>query len=275
MTSFHPHLLQTLSKWSSKIQAVAPSVLLPSNRGAFSKGGQNLKSAVQLVEETLHDQNKLLTRTQILRVKKVRIGAALVDRVDDAEVVDVDVFDDTDFYQKILRDIIDARGDGSKNDDWMLLQKQKKAKKKVDTKASKGRKLRYVRPISFAALTHCSTCNIATRSMKNCKTLWYQCQLLASGTKSKSTSYSRRFWARDSKILHSTRRRRKCRAIYNLEDLESLDKIYIVHFQFILWGYDTRLHVFWRSSKLLKWVCRLGGKAQPLKWNKAKYTASN
>ncbi|KJA15245.1 hypothetical protein HYPSUDRAFT_48566 [Hypholoma sublateritium FD-334 SS-4] len=141
--AFHPHLLQTLSKWSAKIQAVAPSVLLPSNRGAFSKGGQNLKSAVELVEETLHDQNKLLTRTQIPRVKKPRIGGAPVDKIDHAEVVDADVFDDTDFYQKILRDIIDARGDGSKNDDWMLLQKQKKAKKKVDTKASKGRKLRY------------------------------------------------------------------------------------------------------------------------------------
>lgn len=146
--SFHPHLLQTLSKWSAKIQAVAPSVLLPSNRGAFSKGGQNLKSAVQLVEETLHDHNKLLMRTQIPRVKKARIGVAPVDKVDDTEVVDTDVFDDTDFYQKILRDIIDARGDGSKSDDWMLLQKQKKAKKKVDTKASKGRKLRCV-PLHF------------------------------------------------------------------------------------------------------------------------------
>ena len=244
MISFHPHLLQTLSKWSAKIQAVAPSVLLPSNRGAFSKGGQNLKSAVQLVEETLHDQNKLLARTQILRVKKARIGAAPVDRVDDAEVVDADVFDDTDFYQKILRDIIDARGDGSKNDDWMLLQKQKKAKKKVDTKASKGRKLRYVRPVSFAAFTHCSTCNIATRSMKSCKILWYQCQYLVRGTKSKLTSYSRRFWARDSRILRSTRRKRKCRMIYNLEDLESLDKTYIGHFQFILWGFVARLHFF-------------------------------
>lgn len=57
--------------------------------------------------------------------------------------VDVEVFDDTDFYQQLLRDVIDARGNGvGGGDDWMVVQKQKKAKKKVDTKASKGRKLR-------------------------------------------------------------------------------------------------------------------------------------
>src|SRR5258708_5498963 len=60
---FHPYLIQTLTKWSSKIQAVAPSALLPSNRGAFSnKSAHGLKSAVQLVDETLHgaDYEKIL-----------------------------------------------------------------------------------------------------------------------------------------------------------------------------------------------------------------------
>lgn len=57
---------------------------------------------------------------------------------------DAEMFDDTDFYQQLLRDVIDSRGDngGGTTNDWMILQKQKKAKKKVDTKASKGRKLR-------------------------------------------------------------------------------------------------------------------------------------
>ncbi|KAE9393452.1 TRAUB-domain-containing protein [Gymnopus androsaceus JB14] len=60
----------------------------------------------------------------------------------DEPEVDVEIFDDTDFYQQLLRDVIDAR-DASGANDWMVIQKQKKAKKKVDTKASKGRKLRY------------------------------------------------------------------------------------------------------------------------------------
>jgi len=141
--SFHPYLLQTLSKWSSKIQAVAPSVLLPSNRGTFLKGSQQLKSATQLIDESLADHEKLLAKTQILRGKKGRIGAPQEENVDVPDAVDPDIFDDTDFYQKMLRDIIDARGDNNGGEDWMVSQKQKKAKKKVDTKASKGRKLRY------------------------------------------------------------------------------------------------------------------------------------
>ncbi|KAF9564265.1 TRAUB-domain-containing protein [Agrocybe pediades] len=143
--AFHPYLIQTLSKWSSKIQAVAPSVLLPSNRGAFLKGGQTLKSVVQLIDENLADHDKLLERTQTLRVKKPRLGIKPAETKDEEseDKPGVENFDDTDFYQKLLRDIIDSRGDGNKNEDWMVLQKQKKAKKKVDTKASKGRKIRY------------------------------------------------------------------------------------------------------------------------------------
>ncbi|KII85809.1 hypothetical protein PLICRDRAFT_44220 [Plicaturopsis crispa FD-325 SS-3] len=132
-SAFHPHLVPTLQKWSAKIQAVAPSVLLPSTRNAFSKAHAP-KSAVQLVDDALGDHAKLLKRTRTRRA------------AEDDDLEDVEVFDDTDFYQQLLRDVIDARGNGVGGaDDWMLVQKQKKAqkKKKVDTKASKGRKLRY------------------------------------------------------------------------------------------------------------------------------------
>ncbi|KAJ7623459.1 apoptosis antagonizing transcription factor-domain-containing protein [Roridomyces roridus] len=141
--AYHPHLVQTLSKWSSKIQAVAPSVLLPSNRNAFSsRNSQNLKSAVQLVDETLSDHRKLIERTQMRRGKGIRLGET-AEEEDEENKLDVEVFDDTDFYQQLLRDIIDSRGNGPGSNDWMAAQKQKKAKKKVDTKASKGRKIRY------------------------------------------------------------------------------------------------------------------------------------
>jgi protein AATF/BFR2 len=147
----HPHLIQTLTKWSSKIQAVAPSVLLPSGRGTFSnKSAHGLKSAVQLVDETLHGANyeKVLARTKMTR-GGIRVGrvAAEEDVVVGERVLNMEVFDDTDFYQQLLRDVIDARGSGNGPtgvDDSMILQKQKKSKKMVDTKASKGRKLRCV-----------------------------------------------------------------------------------------------------------------------------------
>ncbi|KAG6868416.1 hypothetical protein C0993_003360 [Termitomyces sp. T159_Od127] len=141
--TYHPHLVQTLAKWSAKIQAVAPSVLLPSNRGAFSsKNSQNTKTVLQLIDETLADHAKLVARTQIRRSKGARIGAPEISD-DEVSQEDPNVFDDTDFYQQMLRDVIESKGNGSGGDDWMTIQKQKKAKKKVDTKASKGRKLRY------------------------------------------------------------------------------------------------------------------------------------
>jgi protein AATF/BFR2 len=147
---FHPYLLQTLLKWSSKIQAVAPSVLLPSNRNAFSfKSSVNtIKSAVQLVDDNLNDKEKLITRTRVRRVQGSRVGEEKEeDKEDDddeaEEVVDEDIFDDTDFYQQLLRDVIDSRGSiAGGGEDGLGVQKQKKVKKKVDTKASKGRKLR-------------------------------------------------------------------------------------------------------------------------------------
>ncbi|KAL0580603.1 DNA-directed DNA polymerase delta [Marasmius crinis-equi] len=134
---YHRYLTQTLNRWSAKIQAVAPSVLLPTNRNAFSKDRNQIKSAVQLIDENLSEHAKLLSRTHVWRGKGARLGTT-----SQAEEKDEDIFDDTDFYQQLLRDVIDSR-DASGASDWMMAQKERKAKKKVDTKASKGRKLRY------------------------------------------------------------------------------------------------------------------------------------
>ncbi|KAI9461447.1 apoptosis-antagonizing transcription factor [Boletus coccyginus] len=142
--AYHVHLVQTLNKWSSKIQAVAPSILLPSNRNAFSRTNQHIKSAPQLIDETLADHSKVLARTRIYRGKGSRLGVSTMDEDRTGGREDPEVFDDTDFYHQLLRDVIDARGNGTGgNGDWMAVQKEKRAKKKVDTKASKGRKLRY------------------------------------------------------------------------------------------------------------------------------------
>lgn len=39
------------------------------------------------------------------------------------DTTDPDNFDDTDFYQKMIRNIIDAPGDSNGDEDWMILQK--------------------------------------------------------------------------------------------------------------------------------------------------------
>ncbi|KAF9786508.1 apoptosis-antagonizing transcription factor [Thelephora terrestris] len=142
-SAYHPHLVQTLSKWSNKIQSVAPSVLLPSNRNAFTKSSRNEpKNAVQLISESFSDQTswtKMVDRTRVYRGKGERIGSGFSQHGER----DPEVFDDTDFYQQLLRDVIDARNGGSGSQDWIQAQKERKKRKVVDTKASKGRKIRY------------------------------------------------------------------------------------------------------------------------------------
>ncbi|KAI0343130.1 TRAUB-domain-containing protein, partial [Trametopsis cervina] len=144
--AFHPHLVQTLSKWSAKIQAVAPSVLLPSNRTSFKNptaqgAGPGIVEVIDAVLTS--DTHKYLTRTRRKVIEDDEGPAS----DNSAEVIQI--FDDTDFYQQLLRDVIELRGaeagDSVGEQEWMRRQKMSKAKRRkiIDTKASKGRKLRY------------------------------------------------------------------------------------------------------------------------------------
>jgi Apoptosis-antagonizing transcription factor, C-terminal len=144
-----------------------------------------------LIDETLVDHKKLLAMTRISRGKKGRIGA-LQESVEVPDAADPDIFDDTDFYQKMLRDIIDAREDSNGGEDWMILQKQKKAKKKVDTKASKGRKLKFVNGLAHVVFS-INLYLIGMKFMRSCKALWFQSPFLGHGMMSRLTSCSLRF----------------------------------------------------------------------------------
>lgn len=98
---------------------MAPTALLSSGRTTFSRSlpGQT-KTAVDLIEETTSG-GKAVARTRVRRAgQKRRIGEGLeaeleVNAAPQAaaafETLDVDeVFDDADFYQQLLRDVIDS-----------------------------------------------------------------------------------------------------------------------------------------------------------------------
>ena len=148
---YHPWTVDTLAKWSAKVQAVAPNVLLPDNRGSFLRDGKRAQiGVVGLVDELLRaDGAKLLDRTRKRRDGRARIGQTRLAEEREAaeEELDGEVFDDADYYQQLLRDVIAARGGGDAQGEaqWQIEQRERKAKRKktVDTKASKGRKLRY------------------------------------------------------------------------------------------------------------------------------------
>jgi hypothetical protein len=195
----HPDAIQTLYKWSSKTLAMSPTSLLAPHRPTFSKSArhsQKAKTAPQLVDEILADLEKLRARTRVLRS-----SAAMMDGEGGKETMEKEIFDDTDFYQGLLRDLINSRtGSGVGEEDWTVERKQKK-KKAVDTKASKGRKLRFANEI-FIPLLIVFLRSPGTRRMKNYRTSWCRfTPCMVDGMKNKLMNYLHHFSEKDLKLV--------------------------------------------------------------------------
>lgn len=104
----HESNLSSLQKWSAKVQAVAPSALLPSSRDSFKIGSTRTKSAGELVAEATRDPEKLLKTT---RCRISRVGSVQTEEVEGDDDGDEETFDDRDFYRSMLRDVIESKGD--------------------------------------------------------------------------------------------------------------------------------------------------------------------
>ena len=155
----------TIDKWNTKVML-----------GSGAKGGTKFKALNQSVltqtANVLQDMHRLVRRSRVKRSRYSVLGAALVpDLVQDGadageegggdgsegeglegrrslkEEVDEEAFDDTDFYQLLLRDLIESSSSSQASDLQQQLRTARRAAGKagrvVDTKASKGRKLRY------------------------------------------------------------------------------------------------------------------------------------
>lgn len=157
--AFKPYRDATLQRWHDKTRLTL---------GKSSRGfGAFDRSILTQVEQVLMDEERLLRRTQTRRSEytvlgKSEVPAAVPEDVPaDAEPplkanphlkdVDEDIFDDDDFYHQLLRELIERRTSVADPNDqvamgrqWLAIQKlRSKIKKKVDTKASKGRKIRF------------------------------------------------------------------------------------------------------------------------------------
>lgn len=123
----------TLTKWSNKIQA-ASGLDKAKKFKALNQG------ILAQIEESKSDREKLLRRT---RIKRFKAAANTTVSQDD---ISADIYDDGDFYQEMLKDLIDSRMLDSTNGNqmkWIATRQPKQKKANVDTRASKGRKLRY------------------------------------------------------------------------------------------------------------------------------------
>uniref|UniRef100_A0AC35TWB5 Protein AATF n=1 Tax=Rhabditophanes sp. KR3021 TaxID=114890 RepID=A0AC35TWB5_9BILA len=135
---FEPHRQATLKKWDDRTRLV--SMRPGKNFGSFES------NVSKQIEKIMSDKARLIRRSQTKRGDVNRLGATSEGNFD------VEIFDDDDFYQVILKDLIDRKSADTSDPiqmskQWLEIQKlrQRKTKKKnVDHKASKGRKCAFV-----------------------------------------------------------------------------------------------------------------------------------
>ncbi|KAK0109749.1 rRNA-processing protein bfr2 [Cadophora gregata] len=127
----------TLEKWSSKVRGTTS---LPISRKLNPSAPQ--QSITSVLQDQLASSEHLVQKTRIPR------ACAPVQR--DAKLTeDPNIYDDGNFYQMLLKELVDQRRVESltapaagKALQWTAV-KEVKTRKNVDTKASKGRKMRF------------------------------------------------------------------------------------------------------------------------------------
>ncbi|NP_001280458.1 protein AATF-like [Acyrthosiphon pisum] len=136
--SFKPYRDETIQFWNERTK-------LASGKAAKSDFSAFDQPTLLQIDQIMADKTRLIERTQIKRSKYCIVGNPESINTD----VDQEIFDDDDFYHKLLRDYIenktaDITDSFQLGKQWLQLQKlRSKMKRKVDTRSTKGRKLRY------------------------------------------------------------------------------------------------------------------------------------
>ncbi|XP_062448385.1 protein AATF isoform X2 [Rhea pennata] len=176
---FRTYRNSVLQKWHDKTKLAS---------GKMGKGfGAFERSILTQIDHIMMDKERLLRRTQTKRSVYRVLGKQEQEShpvpeslPENSEVlpqtdsnrhlkdIDEEIFDDDDFYHQLLRELIERKTSSLDPNDqvamgrqWLAIQKlRSKIKKKVDRKASKGRKIRYhvhSKLVSFMApIDHCT-----------------------------------------------------------------------------------------------------------------------
>uniref|UniRef100_A0A8C6J1G4 Uncharacterized protein n=1 Tax=Melopsittacus undulatus TaxID=13146 RepID=A0A8C6J1G4_MELUD len=176
---FRTYRNSVLQKWHEKTKLASGKV--GKGFGAFER------SILTQIDHIMMDKERLLRRTQTKRSVYTVLGKqereshpvpeslpenseVLPESESNRHLKDIDeeIFDDDDFYHQLLRDFIERKTTSLDPNDqvamgrqWLAIQKlRSKIKKKVDRKASKGRRIRYhvhSKLVSFMApIDHCT-----------------------------------------------------------------------------------------------------------------------
>ncbi|XP_050500985.1 protein AATF-like [Diabrotica virgifera virgifera] len=141
---YKDHRNSVIKKWHEK------------TRMPVLKNMTNNHSIIQHIEHSLGDKDKLIKRTRLKRSDYKIIGEdSASDNEEEStqekpsEEYNSEIFDDDDFYHQLLRELIEFKSSSLTDPvqlgrQWVQLQNlRSKMKRKIDTKATKGRKIRY------------------------------------------------------------------------------------------------------------------------------------
>ena len=137
---FLSHQNRIIQEWNDKIQLASPAFL-------HKKFKTINTSILGQIEQIWNDRPRLIKRAQQIRGKPY--GILGKPPIQDSSNIDEEIFDDADFYQEILKEIIESKIDPSGDPvtqarQWLVSkQLQEKQKKSYEKRATKGRQLRY------------------------------------------------------------------------------------------------------------------------------------
>ncbi|XP_050451004.1 protein AATF [Cataglyphis hispanica] len=138
--SYKEYRDSVIKKWNDKTRIATGS--------SKSLGQTTLKQ----IEFAMSDISKLRKKTQLKRSEYNIVGKSLLTEDNDGRRIqeyDAEIYDDDDFYHQLLRDLIEYKSSDvtdpvQLSKQWIQLQNmRKKMKMKIDTRATKGRKVRY------------------------------------------------------------------------------------------------------------------------------------
>lgn len=148
--SYTPYRNEVLQKWHDRTK-VASSSAKTANLSSLS--------IVKKIENALLSKDEAIRKTQLYRggyklfegpIQSPTKEQTVENTSDPQQIYDGEIYDDSDFYHALLRELIEYKSNTAENPQEIsakLAELQKlrnKMKKQVDTRASKGRKIRYV-----------------------------------------------------------------------------------------------------------------------------------
>lgn len=130
-----------VQKWNEKTRITS---------GKLNKGMS--ETTLKQIEFALNDKEKLLKKSRLKRSEYKIVGKEQVIEDSDGRRIqdhDSEIYDDDDFYHQLLRDLIEYKSSDitdpiQLSKQWIKLQNmRRKMKRKIDTRATKGRRIRY------------------------------------------------------------------------------------------------------------------------------------